>query len=467
VIDAHCFGAVVGFAIARAFAADLAHVMKGACGDADCVHMRTEGSASGPMVRRFHRNGVARALMHIDHVQRLFVLVVLATGTATFAVAQEPAVPTRDAAIEQAQAEKVKDLHPYVPGKAEALFNTAEEILINRALRWHPYFESAYYGGGFTLGAGYAHHVSPYNQLDVRGSYTILGYKRVEAEFTAPRLFHRRGSLSLLGGWREATQAAFYGFGMDSSLDDRADFDFRQPYGSATLTLWPTRRLLMLRGGLEFSQWAQRPAEGSSFPSVETEYTPATLPGLGTTTTYIHSHGTVGLDSRTAPEYSRRGGFYGVSLHDYADKDDRFGFRQVDYEAIQHIPILREAWVLSFRAIARTTYNKTDQQVPFFLLPYVGSGSTIRGFTSHRFRDQNGLTLQAEWRIMVNRFMDTAVFYDTGRVAARRGDLDLHGLKSDYGFGVRFHGPFTTPLRVEVARSPEGTRLVFSTSPIF
>ena len=59
---------------------------------------------------------------------------------------------------------------------------------------------------GFTLGVGYAHHVSPYNMLDVRGSYTILGYKRVEAEFTAPRLFHRRGALSLLGGWREATQ---------------------------------------------------------------------------------------------------------------------------------------------------------------------------------------------------------------------------------------------------------------------
>ena len=90
-------------------------------------------------------------------------------------------------------------------------------------------------GGGFTLGAGYAHHVSAYNMLDVRGSYTILGYKRIEAEFTAPRLFHRRGSLSVLGGWREATQAAFYGFGMQTSLDDRADFDFRQPSASANL----------------------------------------------------------------------------------------------------------------------------------------------------------------------------------------------------------------------------------------
>ena len=199
----------------------------------------------------------------------------------------------------------------------------------------------------------------------------------------------------------------------------------------------------MLRGGLELSQWAQRPAEGGDSPirrdGVHTGHAcrvleprpPISIP-----------QGTVGLDWRTSPGYTRRGGFYGVSLHDYADKDERFGFRQIDYEAIQHIPILREAWVISLRAIARTTENKTGQQVPFFLLPYVGSGSTLRAYTSHRFRDQNGLTLQAEWRIMVNRFMDTAVFYDTGKVAARRADLDLHGLKSDYGFGFRLHGPF-------------------------
>ena len=398
---------------------------------------------------------------------RLFTVVALAAGAATSAVAQEPEATTREGAIEQTQVEKVKDLHPYIPGKIEGLLNRAEDILVNGVPRWHPFFESADYGGGFTLGAGYAHHVSPYNLLDMRGSYTILGYKRIEAEFTAPRLFHRRGALSVVGGWREATQTAFYGLGMGTSKDDRTDFDFQQPYGSATLELWPARRFLMLRGGLELSQWSLGPGEGTTFPSVETVYSPRTLPGLGTKTTYLHSQGTVGFDWRTSPGYSRRGGFYGVTLHDYADKDEQFGFREIDYEAIQHVPILREAWVISLRAIARTTTSKTDQQVPFFMLPYVGSGSTLRGFTSHRFRDQNGLTLQAEWRIMVNRFMETAFFYDAGKVAARRADLDLNGLKSDFGFGVRFHGPFSTPLRIEVAKSPEGARLILSAHAIF
>src|SRR5881628_2772802 len=156
----------------------------------------------------------------------LFTVVVLAVGATTSVVAQAPEATTREQAIEQAQAEKVKVLHPYVPGTFEGLLTRAEDILVNGVPRWHPFFESAYYGGGFTLGAGYAHHVSPYNLLDVRGSYTILGYKRIEAELTAPRLFHRRGALSLVGGWREATQAAFYGLGTATSKNDRTDFDF-------------------------------------------------------------------------------------------------------------------------------------------------------------------------------------------------------------------------------------------------
>jgi outer membrane protein assembly factor BamA len=202
-------------------------------------------------------------------------------------------------------------------------------------------------------------------------------------------------------------------------------------------------------------------------PSVDEVYTPASLPGLGTTTTYLHTQATVGVDSRLASGYARRGGFYGVTGHDYYDRDDALGFRQVDYEAIQHIPILRESWVVSLHGLATTTFAKDDQQIPFYMLSSVGGGNDLRGFATHRFTDRHSLLLQAEWRIMANRFFESAVFYDTGKVAARTSDLDLKHLKSDYGFGVRFHAPLVTVLRVDVARSNEGTRLVFAIGPSF
>jgi outer membrane translocation and assembly module TamA len=63
--------------------------------------------------------------------------------------------------------------------------------------------------------------------------------------------------------------------------------------------------------------------------------------------------------------------------------------------------------------------------------------------------------------------MDTAFFYDAGKVAALTEDLDLDGLKHDYGFGVRFHSPFSTPLRIELARGTEGLVVVFGTSAAF
>ena len=374
---------------------------------------------------------------------------------------------TRQAVIEEEQAAKATNLHPYTSGKVERIFRRIDTVLEGGTLRWHPFLDSAYNGGGFTLGVGHASYVSGYNYIDVRGSYSMLGYKRAEAQFVAPRLFDRRGQLSVIGGWREATQVGFFGIGTDTSIDDRTNYLFQQPYGSALLTVFPTRKVLMLRGGLEFTQWSQKPGEGSS-PSVEERFTSETLPGLGATVNYVHTQGTVGLDWRTSPEYSRRGAFLGATLHDYKDGDQAFGFRMAQYEGIAHLPILRESWVLSFRGRVQTAFDKDGQQIPFFMLPALGGGSTLRAYSSWRFRDQNSLLLQGEWRIMVNRYLDLAFFYDAGKVAARASDLDLDGLRDDYGVGVRFHGPLATPLRIEVASSRE-TRfnLIFSMSAAF
>ena len=105
--------------------------------------------------------------------------------------------------------------------------------------------------------------------------------------------------------------------------------------------------------------------------------------------------------------------------------------------------------------------------MPFFMLPALGGGSTLRGFSSWRFRDRHSLLLQAEWRVLVNRFLDMARLLDAGKVTARAGDLDLDGLKKDYGLGFRLHGPVATPLRIELAKSNEGLALVFSAKAAF
>ena len=395
------------------------------------------------------------------------LIAVGALSTASLARAQDaPAATSRAALIADEEAQKAQTLKPAAPGKAEAYVARISDAFLSGTMHWHAFWQNAYSGGGFTLGAGYLTHVSSYNFMDVRGSVTFSGYKRVESEFIAPELFGRRGRLSVLGGWREATQVNFFGIGQTTKQEDLTNYGFTQPYLAANMEVFPTGQLLTVSGGVEVSQWRQGSGSGSS-PSVEQKYTAQTLPGLGAQPVYLHTQATVGLDSRPARGYTRRGGFYGVTVHDYTDKDGAFGFNQVDYTAIQHIPLMREAWVLAFRAFAQTTYDKSGQTIPFFMMPSFSGGSDLRAYSSWRLRDLNSLLLQGEWRANVNRFLEMALFYDAGKVAAQRSDLDLHSMKSDFGLGFRFHGSLTTPLRIEVAKGNEGFVLNFSASQVF
>ena len=270
----------------------------------------------------------------------------------------------------------------------------------------------------------------------------------------------------MIGGWREATQVGFYGFGPGTPADDRANYSFRQPYVVSTISYRPRRGSFVLGAGLDVNEWQQGPGEGSA-PSVDEVYTPDTLPGLGSSPTYVHSHGSIGFDWRTAPGYTRRGGSYTVTAHNFLDRDGAYTFNQYDYLAVQHVPIFRDAWVLSLRGHLRTTDVAADQTIPFFMMPALGGGSTLRGFSSWRFQDRHTLLLSAEWRVLVNRFLDTAIFYDAGRVAALRSDIDLSKLETDFGIGFRFHGYSATPLRIELAHSREGWKIVFASKGSF
>jgi hypothetical protein len=393
------------------------------------------------------------------------ICLIFASATAK-AQAPDQDGETRAGLIAEQQQEKSKALQPYQPNKAERWVKQAEQLLNGGVSGWHPFFDSAYRGGGFTIGAGYLKHVSDYNWVDMRGSITPSGYIRTEAEFKAPRLFDRRGEVSVVGGWRRATQVGFYGFGTDTSDDSQALYGFTQPYLSSTLVMRPARHWLVLDGGAEYSKWMPEPRTGRG-RLLEEVFLPELIPGYGAEPTYLQLFAGLAADTRPASGYTRRGGYYAVSWHQFDEPDDRYGFRRLDYEAIQHVPIGRDAWVLTLRGKVETTYTRDDQVVPYFMMPALGGGSDLRGFSSWRFRDLHSLLLQAEWRVLVNAFFDTAIFYDAGKVTRYRSDLDFTGLRSDYGIGFRIHGLVSTPLRIDVAHSNEGLHFIFSTSAVF
>lgn len=396
--------------------------------------------------------------------------VLLAALAAPFpAAAQE----NRTDAIAAEQAEKAKHLAPPHPSRVEQIVTRLTAGMLQTPSGFYPYLDSIYSGGGFTLGAGYRTYVGDRATWFFQGLYSIKDYKLVETGINAPGLAGGRLGYRLKAGWRDATQVGYYGLGMDTSYDDRANFRFNETFGELEATFQPAP-WSVITGAVAYDAYDTKGGEGD-VPSIEEDYAPSTAPGLGADPTFVRVVGTAGIDLRPAfgidyrpsAGYARRGGYYGVKYQNWTDVDDTYSFDQVDVDVIQHVPILKETWVLSLHGRLQAVLDD-DDAVPYFLMPSVGSGSTLRAYSSRRFRDRSSALAQVEWRWIPNRTaLDLALFFDAGQVAPDPSDFAAKDFKTNVGIGVRFHGPATTPLRVELAKGSEGWNLVFSGNAAF
>jgi hypothetical protein len=295
--------------------------------------------------------------------------------------------------------------------------------------------------------------------------YSIRQYKLIELGAASRGHAGGRVSFNTKAGFRDATQLPFYGLGMQALAADRTNTRLMQIYAEGAAQLNPLP-FVVLTGSVAIEDFQQRDPLGTH-PGVGEVFSPLTTPGLDAEPTYVHTGAGAAIDWRISPGYSRRGGYYGVAVHNYADRDDLHSFNRMDIDLIQHVPIFRETWVVSLRGRMQSTLGDEDV-VPFFLLPSLGSGDTLRAYRTWRFRDRHSLLTSAEWRWFPNKNgFDMALFYDAGKVEARRGELDFDGLKSNVGIGARFHGPRVTALRIELARGSEGWNSVFTADAAF
>lgn len=397
------------------------------------------------------------------NVRGLIILSAQILVSTVVAAAQEPT--TRAGVIAAQQA--AKQVTPYEPSPAEAIIRKVRTILIGQPGGFYPSVGSVYPGGGLSLGGGYRSYYRGNTFWDLHGLYSISGYKSVELSTgsVAHTPTARRRNFSLRTGWRDATQLAYYGSGMETAVGDRTNARLQQAYAGGFLEGRP-HRWIALRAEADVEHYTIKEGQGVH-PSIETVHTPATAPGVGADISFLRVGGTAGFDWRRSPGYTRTGGYYGATLQSWIDPDSAFSFQRLDLNVIQHVPFLRETWVLAFRGRAQTVLNDNDV-VPFYLLPSLGSGGTLRAYATDRFRDRHSLLASAEWRWIPNRnFFDMSVFVDAGKVTRDRADLDFRGLRTNWGIGARFHGLDLTALRVELAKGQEGWAFIFAASPPF
>ena len=388
----------------------------------------------------------------------------------TLSPAQTTTAPeTRAGEIARRQEEKEKTAAPDKPNRGEAFLGQVEDgkWFVGEPRGWYPLFGSIYYGSGIALGAGYRHHIGYDSYVDASAMYSIAGYKLARIVGRTPN--HVKGRLDLEGSidWLDATRVPFFGLGNDSQASGRTNFRISraQVEGSAALHLVDWLQL-RLDGGVD--DYTEKPGQGRQ-PSIETVYSPEQAPLLGSgDELYLRGEASAAVLWLQSPGYSRTGGLYRFAYEEFnplRGSGGTFGFARTEF--VQHLPILRETWVVSLRARTESIVRKSDV-VPYFLMPYLGSGTTLRGYPTGRFRDRHTLLLSSELRWFPNRLgLDMALFFDAGKVAPQRSQLKLRDMKTDYGIGVRFHTPSSTVLRLDLARGLEGLRVVLTASAPF
>lgn len=89
--------------------------------------------------------------------------------------------------------------------------------------------------------------------------------------------------------------------------------------------------------------------------------------------------------------------------------------------------------VLALRVLGQGTVGTA----PFDRMPQLGGDALLRGYFGGRFRDQDLIALQAEYRMRVWWRFGAVGFVSAGQVAPRIGDLGLDRFKPAAGAGLR------------------------------
>ena len=368
---------------------------------------------------------------------------------------------SRVEAIAAQHAEKATRLEPEQAGTAErVVVRVLSSSLLAATDGVHPWFGSVYPGAGFSGGVGYLKKYPRRTTLTLVGAASLRGSTRLDARLSGPTF--ARGTLTphVAASSVRVKGLSFFGTGTNSIETARTRFDFTPATAGGGLTFAPLG-WLTLDGDYQALQFGTSGTDSALLPLAQ-------APAFGQELRYHVPRASVAADWRPSPGYATRGGLLRASVARYEERRQQpFDFREIEFEAVQLVPLVREHFVLAFRGLATFTDSDPGHAVPFALLPTVGSGSTVRGYANRRFADENRLVLTGEYRWRPSRYLDMALFLDAGQVAPDRQELALNRLKTAWGAGARLHGPAFSAIRLDVARGREGLALVITAGPPF
>jgi outer membrane protein assembly factor BamA len=324
-------------------------------------------------------------------------------------------------------------------------------------------------GGGFGIGPEYFREDLLSGRMNFRAAAqtSTRAYNRFEVETIAPQLAGGRMFLSARAVHHNYSGLPYYGPGPDSAKTGRTNYRFEDVTADGLAGIQPAR-LLRLGASAGYTTINVGPGRDHRYASTDQTYTAAQVPGLDRQTDFTRYGPFFELDYRDDKLGPRNGGKYLFQQTWYDDRGlDRYSFRRTDVDLQQYIGLFNNRRVVALRARGVLTDAGAGHAVPFYLQPDLGGSENLRGFRPFRFRDNNLLVLNGEYRWEVFSGLDMALFADAGKVFARRSQLNFHDLESTAGFGFRFNARNRTFLRLDVGFSHEGFQIWFKFNDLF
>jgi len=390
------------------------------------------------------------------------VALLLASGLPLFS--QEE---TRAGQIERARREKAANLSEPTHNSAEnALAFMEEKKVLQR-------FAQGYKGvrfkvGGLPTGQGFAFGTEYHNEQWADGNVhfrssigaSVSRAILMDAQITLPKLASEKVFIEGYAAHRNLPRIHYYGPGPDSEKSSRTNFRLEDTSFDGTLGVRPFPALrLGLTGG--FVEMNTGPGNHDNFASTEAVFTPLTTPGLDHQSDFLRGGVSAEVDYRDIPAGSpRSGGYYAAKFHYYDDRElGAHDFRLLDLEVQQYFPFFNGKRVIALRARTMMTYENPNQTVPFYWQPVLGGSDDLRGFRPYRFYDNNLIVANVEYRWEAFSGLDMALFFDAGKVAPKRSQINFHNLETAAGFGFRFNGRNSVFLRLDFGFSHEGFQM--------
>jgi hypothetical protein len=310
-----------------------------------------------------------------------------------------PAQDTRAETIREQQAGKQKVIAPPTRNRAEVLIDRLEDwgIFTGQPQGLYPWVGSVFPGGGIAAGAGVRTSFGDDGAVNLFGGSSLERFWHAGGSVELPTLVEGRARVTLSGRYTEAPDVTHHGVGNDTSKADVAYYGYRPAAGEARLD-FDALTYVSVGGGVTYLHIRTSP--GRTSPSIEQRFPTAAVAGLvADAIDYIKTSARATVDWRLPVGYSGSGGLYRVQFDDYHDGDGgAHSFHSVEAEVRQLIPVLRANWVLAIGGLATVTDVDEGRVIPYFMLPSLGGGATLRGYPDFRFRDRHRLLMNAELR---------------------------------------------------------------------